>query len=153
MYFYGSREAVVSRLAARMQRLCPGLRVAGYSASRFRRLSHQERETVAVEIAASGARLLFVGLGCPRQEVFAYEMSERLEMPILAVGAFFDYYSGFLKEPPAILQRWGLQWLYRLAQEPRRLWKRYLVTNTLFVRLVLRELARTGRAVDCTSRR
>jgi exopolysaccharide biosynthesis WecB/TagA/CpsF family protein len=137
VFFYGSREEVVQKLAAATQARYPSIRIAGYAPSRFRQLTPSERDELVEEIAGSGARILFVGLGCPRQEVFAFEMSHRLDIPILAVGAYFDYYSGSLKEPPMYLQRAGLQWLYRLAQEPRRLWKRYLVYNTQFVALIL----------------
>jgi exopolysaccharide biosynthesis WecB/TagA/CpsF family protein len=120
-----------------MSKLCPGLRIAGARPSKFRRLTESEREEVVREIQASGARITFVGLGCPRQEVFAFEMRDRLSMPILAVGAAFDYYSGMLRQPPEFIQAHGLQWLYRLAQEPRRLFRRYLTTNSRFVLLFL----------------
>ena len=133
VYFYGSRPEVLARLTVNLQRLCPGLRVAGAQPSRFRTLTPEEQARTAAEIGASGARLLFVGLGCPRQEVFVYEMTALLAMPMLAVGAAFDYYAGLLEEPPAWVQRAGLQWLYRLGQEPGRLWRRYLVTNTQYV--------------------
>jgi N-acetylglucosaminyldiphosphoundecaprenol N-acetyl-beta-D-mannosaminyltransferase len=133
IFFYGSRAEVVPKLAARMIELCPGLQVAGYEASRFKRLTSAERQSLVERITDSGAKILFVGLGCPRQEVFAYEMGEQLPIPILAVGAAFDYHSGSLSEPPEFVQRAGLQWLYRLAQEPQRLWRRYLVLNVQFI--------------------
>ena len=136
VYFYGSKPNVLELLCKRMQGLCPGLIVAGAQPSRFRTLTPEEQLETVEEIRNSGAEILFAGLGCPRQEVFAYEMSQHLNMPILAVGAAFDYYSGLLDEPPAILQRMGLQWFYRLCQEPRRLWRRYLFTNSQYVALV-----------------
>jgi exopolysaccharide biosynthesis WecB/TagA/CpsF family protein len=77
--------------------------------------------------------LVFFGLGCPRQEVSAYEFRGALQVPVIAVGAAFDYLSGNLREPPLWVQRAGLQWLHRLAQNPRRLWRRYLVLNTKFL--------------------
>jgi exopolysaccharide biosynthesis WecB/TagA/CpsF family protein len=135
VFFYGSTEVVINKLCARMCALCPGLKIAGASASKYRKLTVDERAAVVDRIRASGARLLFAGLGCPRQEVFTYEMSQQLSIPILAVGAAFDYYAGLLNEPPQFIQNAGLQWLYRLAQEPRRLWKRYLLTNTQFIAL------------------
>jgi exopolysaccharide biosynthesis WecB/TagA/CpsF family protein len=133
VFFYGSQEEVVSKLAASMTGKCPGLQVAGFQASRFTTLSPAERQSLIQRIRESGARILFVGLGCPRQEVFAYEMGQHLSMPILAVGAAFDYHAGTLPEPPEWIQQAGLQWLYRLAQDPRRLWRRYLVLNTRFI--------------------
>lgn len=133
VFFYGSRIEVVRQLAARLTERFPGLRVAGCRPSLFRNMTAGERRELVEEITASGARILFVGLGCPRQEVFTYELGKQLSMPILAVGAAFDYHSGTLSEPPEFLQRAGLQWLHRLLQEPGRLWRRYLVTNTQFV--------------------
>ncbi|MDB5538944.1 MAG: glycosyl transferase, WecB/TagA/CpsF family, partial [Devosia sp.] len=87
-------------------------------------------------IKASGARMVFVGLGCPRQEVFAYEHAGALQMPVLAVGAAFDFGAG-MKEAPGWMQGAGLQWLFRLAQEPRRLWRRYLFLNSLYCMLLV----------------
>ena len=105
MFFYGSRRAVLDDLCARLTQLCPGLKIAGAQASQFRKLTYAERELVVDRIKGSGAQILFVGLGCPRQEVFAYEMGELLDMPILAVGAAFDYHSGRLREPPDVIQQ------------------------------------------------
>ncbi len=136
VYFYGSKPEVLEPLCKRMKDLCPGLIIAGAQPSRFRKLTVEEQIETVNQIRLSGAEILFVGLGCPRQEVFAYEMSRYLNMPILAVGAAFDYYSGLLEEPPAILQRLGLQWFYRLCQEPRRLWRRYLFTNSQYIGLL-----------------
>jgi N-acetylglucosaminyldiphosphoundecaprenol N-acetyl-beta-D-mannosaminyltransferase len=84
-------------------------------------------------LRASGAALVFVGLGCPRQEVFVSEYRDDLSMPLVAVGAAFDYHAGLLIDSPAWVQRAGLQWLHRLLQEPRRLWKRYLLLNPEFL--------------------
>ena len=79
---------------------------------------------------------MFVGLGCPRQEVFAFEMRELLGMPLLAVGAAFAFHAGMLPQAPPAWQRRGLEWLYRLWQEPRRLWRRYVLLNPLYLSLV-----------------
>ncbi len=136
VFFYGSKPDVLEQLCTRMRQLCPGLQIAGYRPSQFRHLTPEEQMAAVAQIKNSGAQIVFVGLGCPRQEVFTYEMSQHLNMPMLAVGAAFDYYSGVLKEPPAILQRLGLQWFYRLCQEPRRLWRRYLFTNSQFIGLL-----------------
>ena len=145
VYFYGSTEHVLKHLCERMKVLCPGLQIAGSSASEYRSLSNEERSAVVERIRTSGARLLFAGLGCPRQEVFAYEMSQQLSMPIIAVGAAFDYYAGILREPPELIQKAGLQWLYRMAQEPGRLWKRYLFTNSQFIALFVMQMFRFWR--------
>lgn len=142
VYFYGTSDSVLQQLSQRLGHLCPGLKIAGAQPSRFRKLTGQEKAELVETVKASGARILFVGLGCPRQEVFTYEMSEHLEMPILAIGAAFEYYAGIRSEPPEFIQRAGLQWLYRLFQEPRRLFRRYLVTNTQFVALFVMQKLR-----------
>lgn len=137
VYFYGSAPATLEKLRANLLARFPGLVIAGMEPSRFRKLTETEQHELADRIRASKAGILFAGLGCPRQEVFAYEMGNLLSMPILAVGAAFDYHAGLLKETPSFLQRMGLMWLHRLVQEPRRLWRRYLVTNTQYVVLFL----------------
>jgi exopolysaccharide biosynthesis WecB/TagA/CpsF family protein len=142
VYFYGSNQQVLDQLCARLPEVCPGLKIAGAQPSEFRLLSAEEQTFAADRIRSSGARILFVGLGCPRQEVFTYEMSSHLSMPMLAVGAAFDYHAGLLQEPPAVLQQFGLQWLYRLIQEPGRLWRRYLYTNSQFIGLFLAQWLR-----------
>jgi exopolysaccharide biosynthesis WecB/TagA/CpsF family protein len=136
VYFYGSTEDTLEKLRKNLLQRFPGLIVAGSEPSRFRKLSEKEQLDAAERIRQSKAGILFAGLGCPRQEVFAYEMGKLLSMPILAVGAAFDYHAGLLKDTPPYLQRIGLMWLHRLVQEPRRLWRRYLVTNTQFVVLL-----------------
>lgn len=133
VFFYGSRQEVLDRLADRLVARHPDLLIAGMAPSTFGRVSPAELDEIAARITASGARIVFAGLGCPRQEVFAYEMRERLGLPVLAVGAAFDYHAGLRKEPPSWVQRAGLQWLWRLAEDPRRLWRRYARTNPAFV--------------------
>jgi N-acetylglucosaminyldiphosphoundecaprenol N-acetyl-beta-D-mannosaminyltransferase len=145
IYLYGSRPEILEKLQRQLRNICPGLQIAGVQPSKFRLLSIQEQTSVAECIRDSGARILFVGLGCPRQEVFTYEMSHYLNMPVLAVGAAFDYHSGLLKEPPEFLQLVGLQWVFRLAQEPGRLWRRYLITNSQFVALLCAQWLRLWR--------
>ena len=144
VYFYGSRPAVLEALTERLRARFPALIVAGAEPSAFRRLDAAERDAVAARVQASGARVLFVGLGCPRQEVWAYEWRERLAMPLLAVGAAFDFHAGLLPQAPPRLQRVGLEWAFRLWQEPRRLWRRYVYLNPLYVgHLALQALGRT----------
>lgn len=141
VFFYGSHPEVLTRLVANLESRFPGLKVAGSEPSKFCTSTPEEQHDISERIRSSGAQVTFVGLGCPRQEVFAYEYRDLLLMPVIAVGAAFDYHAGVVKEPPFWVQRSGLQWLYRLGQDPRRLWKRYLVLNTGFlVRLVLQTL-------------
>ncbi len=140
VFLYGSSPAVLELLAPALTARIPGLRIAGTQPSRFRRTTEAEKRSIAQTIRDSGARIAFVGLGCPRQEVFAYEYRDALSMPIVAVGAAFDYHAGLLREPSPIVQRAGLQWLHRLAQDPRRLWRRYAFGNAAYVRGVLAQL-------------
>ena len=137
IYLYGSRSDVVDTLALNLGRRFPGLSIAGARPSRFRRLTDEEKRATVREIEASGAAITFVGLGCPRQEVWAYEYRNRLAMPIIAVGAAFDFHAGRMPQAPSALQRSGLEWLYRLVMEPRRLWKRYLLLNPLYLGLLV----------------
>ncbi len=136
VYFYGSRQPVVERLIENLSQRFGGLRVAGFQPSKFRTLSANERDRIVGEIRNSGAMITFVGLGCPRQEVWAYEFGDRLNMPTVAVGAAFDFHAGYLRQAPNILQQHGLEWAFRLAMEPRRLWRRYLILNPQYMMLV-----------------
>ena len=133
IFLYGSKSETLSALAQHLQDLFPRLRIAGMRASCFRVLRDDEHEAVAAEIRASGARLVFCGLGCPRQEIWVHAFKTLLDMPLIAVGAAFDFHAGLLAQAPPLLQRLGLEWLFRLVCEPRRLWKRYLLLNPLFV--------------------
>lgn len=132
IYFYGSRPEVLSKLASNLTSRFPDLIIAGSSPSRFRKITDEEGRQIAQSIAASGARIVFAGLGCPRQEVWAFENAPALSMPVIAVGAAFDFHSGLSRQAPPAMQDSGLEWLFRLWQEPRRLWRRYLLLNPLF---------------------
>jgi len=140
IYLYGSRPEVLDRLRENLPRKCPGLEIAGAQPSRFRRLSVAEKEEVVQRIVSSGARLLLAGLGCPRQEVFAYEMCQALSMPVLAVGAAFDFHAGTLVQAPRWMGRVGLEWLFRLSREPARLARRYLLLNPIYLMLLSTQL-------------
>lgn len=133
VYLYGSTEETLSRLVPALERMFPALKLAGVEPSKFRPVQPGEDLEIAERIRASGARLVLVGLGCPRQEVFAYAMRPLLDMPLMAVGAAFDYHAGLLRKPPPWMQRAGLEWLWRLGLEPKRLWHRYLVLNPAYV--------------------
>lgn len=137
VYFYGSRPEVLRQLTSRLRERFPGFVVAGARPSLFRRSTEQERQSIIEEIRSSGARIVFVGLGCPRQEIWVYENARALGLPVIAVGAAFDFHAGLLPQAPPALQARGLEWLFRLVQEPRRLWRRYLLLNPLFVLLFL----------------
>jgi exopolysaccharide biosynthesis WecB/TagA/CpsF family protein len=140
VFLYGGQAQGIGPLAARLRSKFPGLEIAGAEPGLFRPLTSAERRALIERIRGSGARIAFVGLGCPRQEIFVYEMREALSMPLIAVGAAFDYHAGLKQEPPSWMQRAGLQWLHRLAQDPRRLWRRYLLLNPVFAAGVLLQL-------------
>lgn len=149
VYFYGSTGAVLMRLGAELMRRFPALIIAGVQPSRFRPLTGDEMDATAAAIRDSGARIVFVGLGCPRQETWAYEMRDRVGLPILAVGAAFDFLGGGKAQAPRWMQDRGLEWLFRLLREPGRLWQRYLLLNPAYVALVVRQrLTRYGWTAD-----
>ena len=142
IFLYGSTNDVLLALRENLLKKFPNLKIAGMRQSKFRQMSPAECDEVAAEIRASGATITFVALGCPRQEVFAYEMRSRLGMPLLAVGAAFPFHAGTLAQAPRFYQDRGLEWLYRLVNEPRRLWRRYLFLNPMYLTLLFCQLVR-----------
>lgn len=147
VYLYGSTTATLDRLVAALSRRLPDLKIAGSEPSKFRDAAPGEADQIADRVRASGARVVLVGLGCPRQELFAYAMRPRLDIPLLAVGAAFDYHAGVLRTPPAWMQRAGLEWLWRLGLEPRRLWRRYLLLNPAYLGRLAAQRTRLWRPV------
>jgi exopolysaccharide biosynthesis WecB/TagA/CpsF family protein len=139
VYFYGSRPEVLESLATRLSATVAGLQIAGCSAPPFRALTPDEDAEEVNRIIASNAQLVFVGLGCPRQERWAFEHRERLSLPLVCVGAAFDFHAGTLRQAPAWMQARGLEWLFRLLMEPRRLWRRYAKHIPIFVMLLSRQ--------------
>jgi N-acetylglucosaminyldiphosphoundecaprenol N-acetyl-beta-D-mannosaminyltransferase len=135
VFFYGSMPSVLDSLRKNLLARYPGLIIAGTEPSKFRNLTPQEKTELVERIHDSGARIVFVGLGCPRQEVFAYEFREAISLPLLAVGAAFPFIAGELEQAPRKLQDLGLEWLFRFTREPRRLWRRYLILNPAYLAL------------------
>lgn len=136
IYLFGGSKDLLAELQAKLTAQFPKLQFAGVQASKFRQLTPAERDETVENIRASGAAITLVGLGCPRQEVWAYEFREALSMPILAVGAAFNFHAGLLPQAPRLMQDWGFEWLYRLLAEPRRLWRRYLLLNPLYASML-----------------
>jgi N-acetylglucosaminyldiphosphoundecaprenol N-acetyl-beta-D-mannosaminyltransferase len=134
-YLYGGRSQTALAQLARMLRLRhPGLKIVGGQAPPFRALTDTEEEAVVHDINRSGADVVWVGIGVPKQEKWMARMRHRLDAPVLiGVGAAFDFHAGLVPQAPAAMQRLGLEWTFRLAHEPRRLWRRYLRYNPLFV--------------------
>ena len=136
-YFYGGADGVAERLAEHLTNLYPGLRIVGWSSPPFRPLSEEEDEFAVAHINQSGADIVWVGLGAPRQERWMADHRAKLEAPVvLGIGAAFDFHSGTKKQAPIWMQQNGLEWFFRLCSEPRRLWRRYFFTNSLFLWLM-----------------
>jgi N-acetylglucosaminyldiphosphoundecaprenol N-acetyl-beta-D-mannosaminyltransferase len=139
-FFYGGGDGVAEILVARLCRRFPGLRIAGSYSPPFRPLTPEEDAKVIDEIDRSGADIVWVGLGTPKQERWMAEHRGRLDAPVLVgVGAAFDFHAGLKRQAPRWMQRAGLEWSFRLATEPRRLWRRYLRNVPLFLALVTLE--------------
>ena len=136
VFLYGSTDTVLNDLQRNLLDRFPELRIAGAQSSRFGRVAPAEKEEIIEHIVRSGAAITFVGLGCPRQEVWVYEHRQHLSMPLISVGAAFDFHAGRLSQAPKKMQRHGLEWLYRLSKEPGRLWKRYIFLNPLYLSLL-----------------
>jgi N-acetylglucosaminyldiphosphoundecaprenol N-acetyl-beta-D-mannosaminyltransferase len=120
----------------------PGLKIAGMHAPPFRPLTDDEDREITERINASGARVVFVGIGMPKQERWMHAHRGRINAVMLGVGAAFDFHAGTVRQAPAWMQKRGLEWLYRLFAEPRRLWRRYSRDVPLFGMLSLLEIAR-----------
>lgn len=133
IYLYGGTNTMVAKLAASLTQRFPGLVIAGTHAPPFRPLTHDEEVADAERIRQSGATVVFVGLGCPKQEQWMHRQRDRLPVVMVGVGAAFSFFSGEVAQAPRWMMALGLEWLYRFGQEPRRLWQRYLVHNPAFV--------------------
>lgn len=142
-FFYGGGPGVPDQLVERLKERFPGLSIAGTYSPPFRPLMAEEIGAITDLINGSGAKLVWVGLSTPKQERWMAELRPRLHAPVLlGVGAAFDFHAGRLRQAPAWMQKSGLEWLYRLIHEPRRLWKRYLTNNPRFVVAILRRRPR-----------
>lgn len=143
IYAYGSTDTTLGLLRERLLFNFPDISLAGMESPPFRVLSDEEDEAAVVRINDSGAGIVFVGLGCPKQERWMANHRGRINAVMIGVGAAFDFHAGTVRRAPLWMQRAGLEWLHRLCSEPRRLWKRYFVTNTLFLLGAFRQLLST----------
>jgi N-acetylglucosaminyldiphosphoundecaprenol N-acetyl-beta-D-mannosaminyltransferase len=144
-YLHGGRNEpeALAGLARRLRLAHPGLRIVGGSTQHFGEQTDAELDAIAAEINRARPDVVWVGLGVPRQEKWMQRMRERLDAPVLiGVGAAFDFHAGLIRQAPYWMQRYGLEWLFRLAQEPRRLWRRYLRYNPRFITGFARQYAR-----------
>lgn len=136
-YFYGSTEDTIRTLRKQLEESYPGIEIAGCYAPPFRPLTKEEDAEVTKQINEAEADFIWVGLGAPKQEQWMYAHQGRVRGVMIGVGAGFDYFAGNIRRAPMWMQKCSLEWLYRLLQDPRRLLKRYLVTNTKFMWLML----------------
>jgi N-acetylglucosaminyldiphosphoundecaprenol N-acetyl-beta-D-mannosaminyltransferase len=149
MFLYGGHnQGALVDLALNLRHRFPGVRIVGGYAPPHRPLSDEERAAVADEINRSRADVVWVGIGVPKQEKWMAQMREQIEAPVLVgVGAAFDFHAGRVPQAPNWMQEVGLEWAYRLAREPRRLWRRYLRYNPRFVGSFARQLVEHRRAL------
>jgi N-acetylglucosaminyldiphosphoundecaprenol N-acetyl-beta-D-mannosaminyltransferase len=141
--FYGVTDEIMSEFSRRVLQRWPSLNIAYSYSPPFRPLSEEEDLRVVEDVNASGARILLVGLGCPRQEQWMAAHRSRIDAAMVGVGAAFDFIAGNKRQAPELMQRTGTEWVFRLVTEPRRLWKRYLIHNPRFVALFGAQLIRT----------
>jgi len=142
VYFYGGTEKMLAAIEDYMPRLYPRLRIAGLYSPPFREMYKEEVDLTAEIINNSGARIVFVVLGCPKQELWMSKMKDRIRATMIGVGGALPVLLGMQKRAPRWMQRYGLEWLFRLCQEPKRLFRRYAVTNTIFLALLIVEFVR-----------
>ncbi len=142
IFLYGGGDHTLRQLRAVLRETFPRVSIAGAISPPFRSLTPEEDEAVIDQINASGAGTVWVGLGCPKQEQWMAAHRGRIRATMVGVGAAFDYHAGALRRAPRWMQHAGLEWLHRLASEPRRLWRRYVTSNTVFLVLALWQLAK-----------
>jgi N-acetylglucosaminyldiphosphoundecaprenol N-acetyl-beta-D-mannosaminyltransferase len=142
IYLYGSTDQILEKIKIKCKNNYPGLKISGMFSPPFRPLSKQEEDDIIRMINKTNPGLIFVALGCPKQEQWMASMKGRLRATMIGVGGAFPVFAETQSRAPLFMQKSGLEWLYRLYQEPRRLWKRYLYTNILFLLLFAREWIR-----------
>ncbi len=140
IFLYGSKPSVLENLQINLQKKFPNLVIAGVISPPFRPLTPAEDDDYVEQIRQSGAGIVFVGLGCPRQEAWAFEHRDRLNCALVCVGAAFDFHAGNVAQAPPWMQNLGLEWFFRLTKEPFRLWKRYVLLNPLYLILLFLQI-------------
>ncbi|MEM7557221.1 MAG: WecB/TagA/CpsF family glycosyltransferase [Cyanobacteria bacterium P01_A01_bin.84] len=140
LFFVGSQKEILSRMKQRLEKEFPRLEIAAMEPLPFRPLSSDEDEALTKKINDSGAGLVFVSLGCPKQENWMAEHKDRIQAVMIGLGGAFPVYAGLHNRAPRFIREFGLEWLYRLVQEPRRLYGRYRTTIPPFVLLAFKQL-------------
>ena len=139
MYFYGSTDEILKELRQKLDEQYKGINIAGMYSPPFRKLTQEEDTDTINMINDTKPDIIWIGLGAPKQEIWMNEHKGKLNGVMIGVGAGFDYFAGRIKRAPQWMQKAGLEWLYRLMQEPKRLFKRYFVTNSKFIYLLFKE--------------
>jgi N-acetylglucosaminyldiphosphoundecaprenol N-acetyl-beta-D-mannosaminyltransferase len=139
-YFYGSKQETLDDMRRRILASHPDVNIVGMYSPPFRELTEEENENVVSMINEANPDFIWVGLGAPKQEIWMSKHKGQFNGIMIGVGAGFDYFAGYIKRAPKIMQTLYLEWLYRLVQDPRRLWKRYVTTNVKFVEYIIKEL-------------
>ena len=148
-FFYGSTDETLGLLIKNLKARFPDLKVAGYYAPPFRELSQEEDGAEVRMINDSGADIVWVGLGCPKQQLWMHEHKDKLKVPVMVgVGAAFDFFAGTKSQAPRWIRDNGFEWLFRLVTEPKRLWRRYLISYPLFIYYLLLDLL-SGKSNSC----
>ena len=143
IYLYGGTNETLAKLQINLKEQFPNLVIAGVHSPPFRELTKTEEVENRQRIQASGAKVVFVGLGCPKQEQWMARQKDQLAAVMIGVGAAFRFHSGEVSQAPRWVMKLGLEWLYRFGCEPQRLWQRYLINNPLFIGLLLWQLGST----------
>jgi N-acetylglucosaminyldiphosphoundecaprenol N-acetyl-beta-D-mannosaminyltransferase len=139
-FIFGGKQITIDKMVSHFTDLFPSSRIAGSYSPPFGEWSEEEKHLILQKIRDSGANMIWVGLGCPKQERWIIENKDLLPRGVyFAVGAAFTFHSGEIRQAPTVLQKIGLEWVYRLLMEPRRLFRRYLVYNTLFIYYMIRD--------------
>ena len=139
IFLYGSTEDILNKIKEKIEKIYPNLNVVGFYSPPFRNLTETEKEKIIEMINSLSPNIVFVSLGCPKQEKWMAEMYGKINSLMIGLGGAFPVFAGLQKRSPKWMQKLSLEWLYRLLQEPRRLFKRYFYTNTKFLYLVAKE--------------
>lgn len=139
-YFYGSTQETLDALKIELMKKYPNLNIVGMYSPPFRKLTKDEDKETIKKINSSNADFIWIGLGAPKQEIWMYEHKDKISGLMIGVGAGFDYHAEKIKRAPIVMQKLSLEWLYRLFQDPKRLFKRYFYTNSKFILEIIKEI-------------
>ncbi|MCG8363586.1 MAG: WecB/TagA/CpsF family glycosyltransferase [Pseudanabaenales cyanobacterium] len=152
VFFLGSHLAILERMQARLKKEFPDLDIAGMEPLPFRPLTPEEDEAMIRMVNESGAGVVMVSLGCPKQEYWMAQHRAKIQAVMIGLGGAFPVYAGLFNRAPRWVREWGLEWAYRLIQEPRRLWRRYCITIPPFIWLALKQLLSRPKSQHCISK-